>query len=149
MTDALVRVRVDRESVHPGDDTESHQEIWDFPSHATLDDLLVNLCAGFLASVAGDIMWTVYSERGSRSVPAQLLAVIYVDHPSGRTRFTRVWSGDQELAVLRDLYGSQAELTIFVAYPSGGRRLRLATLDEIKQSPFVTGAIPVRTPMPR
>src|SRR6185437_12107968 len=148
MSDAIVRVRVNRESVHAGDDTESHQEIWDFPSTATLDDLLVNLCTGYLASVAGNIMWAVFSGRGSRSAPARLLAIIYVDYPSGLTRFTRVWSGQQELSVLRDLDEPRVELPIYVSYPPGSRRLRLATLDEIKQSPFFTGATATRTPLP-
>lgn len=72
----------DRESVHAGDDTDSHQEIWDFPFDASLDDLLVNLCSKYLASVAGDIMWVVYLGGGRLPGPRQVLALIYVDYPS-------------------------------------------------------------------
>jgi hypothetical protein len=64
-SNAIVRVVVDRESVHAGDDTDSHQEIWDFPSDASRDDLLVNLCMNDLAWVAGNIMWEV--ERPGRA----------------------------------------------------------------------------------
>jgi hypothetical protein len=149
MTDETVRVIVDRESVHAGDDTDSHQEIWDFPCEASLDDLLVNLCSQYLASVAGNIMWAVYLGGRRPPGPPQLLAVIYVDYPSWLVRFTRVWSGDQTLKGLRDLDGPQSELPIFVAYPSGHTRLRLATLDEIKQSPYYTGATAHRTPLGR
>jgi hypothetical protein len=145
-SDAIVRVRIDRESVHAGDDTDTHEEIWDFPSDASIDDLLVNLCSGYLASVAGDIMWAVYSRSESRSGPTQLLAVIYVDYPTGLIRFTRVWSGEQRLSLLKDQHGVQAELPIYVAYLSGSKGLRLATLDEVKQSRFFTSATPTRTP---
>jgi hypothetical protein len=78
-----------------------------------------------------------------------VLALIYVDYPSWLIRFTRVWSGDQGLKDLRDLHGPQSELPIFVHYPSGRTRLRLATLDEIKQSPYYTGATPHRKPLGR
>jgi hypothetical protein len=147
VTDATIRVSVNRESVHAGDDTDSHREIWDFPLDASLDDLLVNLCSQYLASVAGDIMWVVYLGGGGILGPQRVLAVIYVDYPSRLVRFTRVWSGDQGLKRLRDLYGLRLELPIFVAYPPGSTRLRLATLDEIKQSPYYTGASPHRTPL--
>jgi hypothetical protein len=149
MSNATIRVIVDRESVHAGDDTDSHQEIWDFPFDASLDDLLVNLCSKYLASVAGDIMWVVYLGGGRLPGPRQVLALIYVDYPSWLIRFTRVWSGDQGLKGLRDLHGPQSELPIFVHYPPGRTRLRLATLDEIKQSPYYTGATPHRKPLGR
>jgi hypothetical protein len=149
MSNAIVRVVVDRESVHAGDDTDSHQEIWDFPSVASLDDLLVNLCDRYLASVAGNIMWVVYLGRRRRSGPEKVLALIYVDYPSWLIRFTRVWSGEQRLTALRDLNGAESELPIYVSYPSGRTRLRLATLDEIKQTPDYTGATPTRTPLAR
>ena len=145
-SDASVRVIVNRESVAAGDDTDSHRQIWDFPSDASLDDLLVNLCDKYLAWVAGDILWAVYQNR-DRSSPGRILAIIYVDYPSWLIRFTRVWAGDQRLTYLRDLDGPASELQIFAAYPFGGTRLRLATIDEIKQTPFYTGATAVRTPL--
>jgi hypothetical protein len=147
MNNATIRVIVNRESVHAGDDTDSHREIWDFPFEASLDDLLVNLCSQYLASVAGNIMWEVYLGGRKPPAPPQLLALIYVDYPSRLVRVTRVWHGDQALKGLRDLDGPQSELPIFVGYPSGHTRLRLATLDEIKQSPYYTGATAQRTPL--
>jgi hypothetical protein len=140
----IVRVVVDRDSVHAGDDVDSHREVWDFPSTASVDDLLVSLSSHYLASVAGDVMWTVYLDDGRSPGPQYLLAVIYVDYPGWLTRFTRVWSGRQLLVDLRDLDQPSDELRIHAGYPSGVGRMRLATVDQIKQGGYYTGAVPHR-----
>jgi hypothetical protein len=56
----MITVWVDRDSVAMGDDVESHEVAWQFEDHACPGDVLDRaITEHYLASVAGDVAWTL------------------------------------------------------------------------------------------
>lgn len=81
-------VAVDRASVHPGDDTQSHARTFECPNGATLRDIITMIAeSGWLASIAGGLAtWSVASNVIVAVVaqqwrePKMMLGVGMIDH---------------------------------------------------------------------
>ncbi|MCH9729327.1 MAG: hypothetical protein K0U84_06580 [Actinomycetia bacterium] len=59
MSEEMVSVIIDRDSVAMGDDVDSHREFWRFPADATIDDLLVGITNSYVPGIAGLACWVV------------------------------------------------------------------------------------------
>lgn len=141
----MVDVYLGRDSVHAGDDCESHDETWTFPDSATVDDLLVAVADGYIARVAAKVTWYVSLQRRADHTLDRALAVIYAEDglnqsPSFR-RVTRLWNGEQRLARLTALR-IESILDVYVHYLHSGPRL--ATPEQMRSSESYTGAAPSR-----
>lgn len=112
----VVTVRMDRESVAMGDDVVGHEEFWDYPAGATVDDLLTDVASGFLASVAGDVGWAVRLMNGTRK-SLETLGLIYCTHVGGGTTICR----PSRVAVPLSTLASPIGLDVDVAYLPGAR----------------------------
>ncbi|MGZ8179435.1 hypothetical protein ACXVUM_16025 [Williamsia sp. SKLECPSW1] len=111
-----ITVRVDRGSVAMGDDVESHEEFWDYAGSATVDDLLIDVATGFVASVAGDVGWAVCLTNG-RKKSTETLGLIYCTHVGGATTVCR----PSRVAVPLSTLASPIGIDVYVAYLPGAR----------------------------
>ncbi|WP_299571932.1 hypothetical protein [uncultured Williamsia sp.] len=119
----VITVRMDRESVAMGDDVESHEEFWDYPADATVDDLLTDIASSFVASVAGDVGWVVRLMNGKRK-STETLGLIYCTHVGGATTICRPARAAVPLSRLTSPIG----IDVYVAYLPGARPRAVADM---------------------
>ncbi|GAA2071430.1 hypothetical protein GCM10009722_40620 [Williamsia deligens] len=115
---------MDRESVAMGDDVESHEEFWDYPPGATIDDLLTDVASSFVASVAGDVGWAVRLMNG-RMTSTETLGLIYCTHVGGATTICT----PSRVAVPLSTLASPIGIDVYVAYLPGARPHALADMN--------------------
>lgn len=103
-----ITVEFDRRSVHAGDDAYDHRTSWTLPGDATVADLVRSILSErVLASIAGDVSWTVWLGRARDGVK---LAVI--DVPRGQAATPRLLGNDS--ATLGELADERRVVRIFV-----------------------------------
>lgn len=103
-----ITVEFDRASVHAGDDVDHHRDSWPMPATATLGDVVqAVLDRRVLASIAGDVSWTLCLGRGPRG---RDLAVIDVPH-----RQQPAWRVLGDPAVTIGALATEAVLPVFVS----------------------------------
>ena len=147
MSEEMVSVIIDRDSVAMGDDVDSHREFWRFPADATIDDLLVGITNSYVPGIAGLACWVVdvnTDDQPHSSLHPQVSArrrdigVIYTrDYLGQEAQIGRLAEGRRTLADLARMAGVP-DLDVNVRYRSGDMA-RLLSVSEVMASASFTG----------
>ncbi|OMC43795.1 hypothetical protein [Mycobacterium sp. IS-1264] len=134
-----IKVVVDRNSVAMGDDVESHLEFWIFPASATVDDLLTEISAHYLPSVAGPAGWEINIDTHERRLGRAIGLIYKRDDLKQQAHVCRLTPGRTMLRSLTRL----AELGVYANYLSGDKA-RPVALSEMTAGPAFTGSRPTK-----
>ncbi|WP_040816631.1 hypothetical protein [Nocardia concava] len=81
-----IRIGLNRDSVHAGDDVHSHVAQWDAPSEITVAEVIYEVARSYIANVVGAVSWVLQGYQppaeGGRGIAQRWedLAVVFCDH---------------------------------------------------------------------
>jgi hypothetical protein len=124
-----MRIVVDRDSVHAGDDTDDHRRTLDVDPDRTLGSLVSQVLREYpLASVVGEVSWLVevrlgHHEDGTGHSPtSHALALLHVPYPRSEATVTALSRNHLRTAVGE--MARRGEVRLHFRYISEGKRRR-------------------------